>query len=644
MTVGLADWMVVGFFLVALILIRRFQHQIRAESLEGYRRAAGGLSFLSLAALSRLYFGLGWFEGVPFVSETLFFDLAYWIVVIAGGALLVTGVAEWLPLARSRRRYSADRIARLELLRRVEQLVGVENRLDNVLANTLHYMREAMSLTSGAVFKLSAAGDRLTMVASTSGFPVEPHLLEQTIRLRMRDHWGERSPAAVGRRLLEVLPPELDRPILSLPIEVRQHSVGFFVFWDKAGREIDTDDRLILRLAVDVIARKIDMDRLVIHNRSNLDRQLWFEQMDATVAEAADTRQRFVALARGLARQASFDTLAVTVMTPDSRGLVRYTYGTSGQVLVEKGRSPVSPEAVTAPAFHSGQTVVHHDLTPDRQPTRDEIITPGAVRSILAVPIPIGDHGRIVVTLAAERRGAFGSTVQALIRRLRPIIVSVVLPDIVEATSRRDLRRLEKLTRLVQMSAEPEPEKAVLQAVACLAAEESGADLVRIALLDESGKFLESKALAATVPLQGMIPADGQMILSLMPLHERALQTGQPQFVGSAPGSSALTDIEARQAFTEGVGAAAIVPLVNAGESTGVISMAGLKPDSSLVVDSRMQLFAEALAAAAALKMTSFEAGERRLPNRLSPVRGTTDGHRWTPDLITVSERAQVDV
>ena len=146
------EWFAVGFFLVSLILFRQCEKPIKAESVEGYRRLMGGLILLSLTALARLYQSIGMLQQVPFLSETIFFDLVYWVMVIAGGAMIVSGAAHWLPLARQNKQLSQVRIDRLDLLRRIEQLIGVENRLDTILTHALQYMIEASNLGSGMVF------------------------------------------------------------------------------------------------------------------------------------------------------------------------------------------------------------------------------------------------------------------------------------------------------------------------------------------------------------------------------------------------------------------------------------------------------------------------------------------------------------
>ena len=137
-----ADWPMSVFLLIALVLVRGFQKQIKTVSTRSYDNIAGGLVVLVIAAVARIYHATGLLESVPFLSETVFFDLAYWIGVITGATLVISGVADWLPLARDYRRYHRSRIEHLDLLRKVEQLVGVENRVETVLSTTLQYMVE----------------------------------------------------------------------------------------------------------------------------------------------------------------------------------------------------------------------------------------------------------------------------------------------------------------------------------------------------------------------------------------------------------------------------------------------------------------------------------------------------------------------
>jgi len=472
--------MIAVFFLMALVLVRGFKAQIKADSTDSYDNIAGGLTVLALTAVARLYSALGMFEGVPFLSETVFFDLAYWICVITGSTFIISGVANWLPLARYHRQYNRSRIEHLDLLRKVQQLVGVESRLDTVLATSLQYMTDQMSFAAGAVFKCSPVSGVLTLEATTREFPVDPRLLN-----RVRLDTSARRFHGLGFRhnsdcLLCGLPVELDRPGVTLPIMVGHRPVGFFLLWDNRGEEINSDDRLTLRLVADVIARKIDMDRLVLQHQSGKRRETWAIRLQEAVTSVADSRKRFAALSRILAERISFDNAALVSLDEVGKKMTRFSSGADGRVLVETGLPLPPGSSLTAAAVYAHQTVVYSDLDDAHQPDRAEIITAGDVKSLLAFPLPLEDRTSAVLILTSRQKAAFGPWIQRELQSLGSLLALVVLPEAVGNIRAREGARLEKLHRFSSIANSAESQPAIMETAAKMISDELNADLVRI--------------------------------------------------------------------------------------------------------------------------------------------------------------------
>jgi len=112
--------------------------------------------------------------------------------------------------------------------------------------------------------------------------------------------------------------------------------------------------------------------------------------------------------------------------------------------------------------------------------------------------------------------------------------------------------------------------------------------------------------------MTGMVPANGQMILSLMPLHEQVLNTGQVVLVDETTVETAMSGIERRQAFTEGIRSAFLVPAMVRDGAIGVISVAGLKDEPTITPGKQSRIFIQAIAG-------QLAAGFERTTSRLQP-------------------------
>ena len=605
-----ADWSVSVFLLIALVLVRGFEKQIKTVSTRSYDNIAGGLVVLAIAAVARLYHATGLLESVPFLSEMVFFDLVYWIGIITGATFVISGVADWLPLARDHRRYHRSRIQHLDLLRKVEQLVGVESRIEKVLSATLQYMSEQMSFSAGAVFKCSYSRRLLSLEATTGEFPIDPRTLNQV----------ELSPAAIWSNHREIgpdpsavlsnLPQELGRPLVTLPVVVRRRPVGFFLLWGDSIEGIIPDDLLTLRLVTEVIARKIERDRLMLLHRAEDRRWAWRDRLEATIGQGGDTRQRFTVLAKSLADQVSFDQASLMVIDRNTTSARRYSCGTSGRVLVEAGLPwPPSGRLVTT-AVETGQLMAYHDLDDKHQPDPAEIVVGDTVRSLMVIPFSDGERLMSVLILASRQRATFSPMIQRQMRSLTSLVNSVARPEVESGLRREENLRLQKLRRLWTLAQTEAQREAMLEQAAMAISDETGADLVRVSLLDETGSFLESQALITAGAQAEIVPANGQMILSLMPLHEQAMNAGQPVVLDESTVETVMSGIERRQALVDSVRSVLLAPLMHADRVVGIISIGSFAGTS---LDQTGQTFVMAVADQLAVAMD--RSGQQMVPS-----------------------------
>ena len=135
-------WIVPLIPLLALVAVLKLKRQVSAEGSSSYYQIISGLIILSVVSVAQTYYAQGLLASVPFLSEPVFNDLISWIATITGATFLVSGVTRWLPLSRAYRKYNRERVLKLEFVKKVEQLVGVETRLDEVLDKTLEHMLE----------------------------------------------------------------------------------------------------------------------------------------------------------------------------------------------------------------------------------------------------------------------------------------------------------------------------------------------------------------------------------------------------------------------------------------------------------------------------------------------------------------------
>jgi len=642
------EWYAAGFFLIVLIIFRQCENAIKAESSEGYVRLAGGLAILSLTALGRLFQNIGMFQQAPFLSETVFFDLTYWVLVIAGGAMIASGAAHWLPLMRRNNQINQAKIARLDLIRRIEQLTGVENRLDVILTNALHYMQEAFNPGPGIVCKCS--GDcRLVRVVSVSpDFKGNAQDIGQTVASRVKARQAAGKTMDPMRFLGDCLAQEQGRPVVTIPMEVAGHVIGMFAFWSRDREELDSDARLILQLAADIIARKVVIDSLNLRIRSQEDYIVWQEQTRASVEKAPDTRLKFTALSKAISERLTMPCVSLSIVNSGGR-TSRFTWA-DGRALIESQLPQPSNENLVAVAINRGQPLVYRNLSQVPEARRAEVLVAQSARSLAVLPFRIAENVNVVLTLSCNRENAFDGSRIAEIGSLSPLITALLLPDLLQEARRREGSRIERLSEVLRAIDFQESRQSVLSALAGLLTEEYNADILRLSLTDESGMFLESQVLVTAESRRCSVPADGRIILSLAPVHERVLMTGLPVVISRQEMSERLSDIEISQTLAEGVRQMVIIPIVKDERNIGVMTMGSINGELAGVADPGGLASAEIVAAIVSEYLTFEGRGtEKTLPqttrwNRLKTTTSAGESGVFAGGRSRVERRSYADI
>ncbi|MBD3258366.1 hypothetical protein GF377_08020 [candidate division GN15 bacterium] len=589
-------------FLLALVMVLKLREPIRAYNRESYHHIAGGLTILAISALARVGNDLGIFQAVPFFSEAIFYDLALWITGITGASLLVAGVTTWLPMARKHQRHSESRLRRLELLKHVEQLVGVENRLDQVLDRSLSYMVDHFGLAGGIVAKYSNRDDQLVPVGKSGGTTISDDMIAD-IRVDLNAVQGE---LVLNRkeslRLLADRPSGMPKPWRVLPIIVGHRLAGVLVLWADRVRSYQAEDDLTLRLVVDIIVKKIEQDRLTLRAQAAEQTRVLQTELTRSVSTASEPKEAFAGVVGVLRRHMPVAYAALSILGRDGSIERRYSMGSDKRVLLESQLPRPQAGSLTAGAFDRGETVVIADLRAERRPLLSEIVVDIDTRSLVAVPVMPAKGITAVLLLAADEPRVYNSRHQRQLAGAAIALMGLVSLDRSTAEHRVTERRLSQLVRLTDMVGHDATSKLIPEAASTLAMEPL-IEAVRISVVEDAGSFLKSQALVAEPGGEGLVPADGSLVMSLLPLHREVLQSGKTTVSAAIPADDSPARIEMRQMFGMQPAAVIIAPIAPRGKTVGTVSAAVRRRNSPGEIDPSVVQFVEAVATALAAAM-----------------------------------------
>ncbi|MDH4156621.1 MAG: hypothetical protein OEW00_05035 [candidate division Zixibacteria bacterium] len=574
MGVEVFDLWVTVMGIAALVLVARFRRQLRAEHRQSYDYIGGGLVILTLVSLTRMYHNLGLFDSISFVSDPLFFKLISWIGIITGITLTVSGIADWLPLSREYRRCGEARIRRLELIKRIEQLVAVESRLPVVLRKGLQYMIGEYGLNRGGVYIYSRRARRIVRLSTFPDTNPAPGDLDSL--LAGRTVFCEATDCRLNLELiLRQWPASEVKPAILLPVDVDDRPVGFFLLWGDGAR-LTTDDRINLKIASEIMGRKIQLDRQQRRINYLRERQELRRRMRQAVDRRKEIKDNMVRLMRAVRETIDFDFAALTI-AHNPQDVQRFSVGENDTLLKEMGLDFTTFQNQLRRLPRRGRPTAIADGEKQAEDICGRLLDDNAMRCQLSFPLTVAGSLDGILTIASKQPDKFSSADAAVLADAADFLQELVA----EEKLRQDLQERERmqvaLNGFLADVALGLDAGEVLDRAAAMLSEELKTTIVRISTFDPDAFFLNSRSLALQRPLQKMTPADGHMILSLMPYHSLVRDTARLMMVNQENSDNKVGEAEATQCFCKELKSALLVP-VKAGETVlGVISLADIR-------------------------------------------------------------------
>jgi transcriptional regulator with GAF, ATPase, and Fis domain len=603
------------FFLCALMLVARFKRQLSSENREGYRSISGGLVILTLMILSNVYQQMGIFDTLPFVSEPLFYQLFFWIGIITGLTFLISGMAHWLPLSHSYRRLDSAPVRRLEFIKKVSQLVGVEKRLPVILSQTLQYMVEHFGFLKGAVYVFAQKRKTLIFIASAgTGQIAEPDLK----RIEFENDCDQKlvkDDSSFSASIIKELPPSMPIPGLALPLIVTGKLSGLFLLWHDQKVAGNHHNNVDLKLAVDIIARKVELDKLRLAEEFRNRQQAWLQSFSQVVDSQQCIKDSLPQMAKWIKEKIPAELISMTIIY-DGKNLQRLTVGPDGTLLAEKGLDLPSDRFLEY-LLKRNQPLVLKDVRYKTTVPIDKMIYNAGMRSLVAFPLVHGRMAAGCILLASPQANRFTRWEIELMKNAIPWFENLAASEIYRARVSMRERRLERLVDFLSDCGRTAGLQELFQKATELLSQELKTSVVRISTYENGGTFLKSRALSVLRPIEGIAPADGHMILSLMPNHEQVRDTGQLMLINPQTTDREIAEAEATQIATRDLKSALLIPVKVDEEVVAVISLAETRSWNRYPYSEIDILFASSIAKA--LSLTIQTAIRDRANTRVRP-------------------------
>lgn len=574
------DAMMPVLFLAALFLIRAARPALVNVDPPGYKKLSAGISLLAGLSVINLYAKLHLITTVVGLVDASSIEFIGWFGALLGVSLAASGVSSAMPLIKQYREGLIVLGRNREFIDRVQIMADNEDMpIDNLLARSARDMAATFTVESYTVltFSQSTKNMALRIVAcsddATSGkFCALADFDKSAFLAIARGETASLSQTLLSDRISGVRYPDK-----MVPIEVQGRSVGYYLLWDSKEESLESKAEVAsaMRTAADIVARRIERDRLRLKAGALSSWTALISRLNKQGRTGGSVAEILPELHSGLSELTEVDTTIVAVLDLSSKKLNRFSVGKTGSVLLERNLNLPSADKA-APAQESDicrVTIDNLGRSNGTAETRRLLLTPYLSRgSLSSYGITINHNTVALVGYYSERTAAFTRHDQELLYSLCSLIGEAVARESIHTGIRGTDSGLSSLRQLITGLSAVSGSQVELQSIASFLLRNNNICAARISLLD-GPEFLQSKALACRNVRSEVLPAGGTQVLSLMPGHQRTLNSGKPVLIGQKETVDFCSLAEATQMLDSSVLSALVCPILIEGEIAGTLTL-----------------------------------------------------------------------
>lgn len=554
--------------ILSLLVLLRLRRYIGSGEGHGYTQMVLGLTVLATAAIARGHFLMGNLDVIPFVGDPLVFRLLEWMAVIAGSILLVSGISEYLPAARHARRYSEERFRRLELIKKMDQLVAVESREPDLFLKALDHIMAQYRMPAGAVFRygtdgslacLRAAGEYEAHADMVKGVSFDTEALGHSAI----------TPGG-GLAAVRDWPSSSRPPDLVLPIVVEGRLEAVYAF-QSVDMTLADEDLLNLKSSVDVLSRNILSRRYESRRLLKATERHWREQTARNMDYTVGLRPNLTRLAESFGAEISGATLIYLSRRKDRR-IDRCTVGANGAFLHEPGLTAdrISPAFVEVCCGKGGRLVrLEDDSTSD--------LAGLGLRRAAVAPLRPGSECQGALIVAWSDHVEVPPNILDRVSRTAPLLEPLAAIQSVRRENRQFEKRTATLIGLLQRATRQGDLADCIQQAAEVLTSELGTSMVRVSTYEADGRHLRSRGFSVSGACAVATPTDSVMDLESMPYHRLVRDTKRLMLINQEDTKRRIEREEARLIGSEQLRSALLVPVVVNDLVLAVVSIGDLK-------------------------------------------------------------------
>jgi len=563
MTQFILDMFFTMVFVLLFIFLVRIKERTFIENRESYRYTTTGISVLFFVSLLRLLNHQGWFEAVPFLSESIYFDLSEAIGIITGIALMIAGVSIWLPVKRRTISQADNRAEKSQLVQEILFETIQTKEINNIFDRIPKLICQNFDFSGAAVYRLN---HRKRHFLCTDLF--DPDDSAKKLDKLQFDTTNALTVLEDVNNVFGVTFPLL--------VEVKNNLQAVILFWREENIEVSADDRMALEKIERTLSFRIKTQyrrQKQIHIDDTLQ---YLRQMQTVTAMRKDIKSNLQNFHLLFNRALGAEYFSLAVLDRHRKNLRRYTIGMDRRVLLESGGCLPIENTQIESVLNERRSLLIQDISSGLTEV-DSLLASCGQRSLVALPIINYDRVIAVVTLGHPRVNYFKRRHQHRAEMMTAVMASAVEAEIGRRTvyeRDRYFGAIAAFDSIIQNSTDMDM---VLKAATDLLMENVGTTMVRISVLDKSRTDLHTRSLKSVRPFDDIKVEKTVISKEMTPWHMMAIEENRPLLINQNDPETVMNVNEAGALVFKNMQSALIVPIVVNGYTYGLITLGEMR-------------------------------------------------------------------
>ena len=605
------DLLFCSVFVIVLAILTGFRKTVFQKDRAAYRRIIIGLMFFTGFSLVQLAGHQGWFSGIPYMGDTAGRKLVEAIGIVGGLIFILSGIGAWLPsIARGREdRRKVNK--RYFCLKMIADALDRGKDLNETYGLVINCLSSYLGFERCTAHKYSTRRDML-ILSGAAGFEAGQSYYADRIDLsqsELKAMLYRPTPTIVTNEMLPDFS-ETDKPQLVVPIAFNGRLYGAYFCW--TGEKISTDDDLLdfLTVAGALTGKHTYNHVMRVKHDYHYDQQRALTNLGEICNQSSSVTEMVPGLFQVIRELVRAEYLSVASLDNSGENMIRYTIGSSGRMLLEKGISRQTRGTDVFNVFEMGRPIIETEIRAnDKSGEKDGLFLSCGMHSKLMCPVKSGNKVIGVLTLGHSHPGHFTRYHLNRIEGMVDLIAGVLRREQLYRSLEVKEENMLRLQLMQRQMLDGTPTQSFFNDACEMLAKRMKCTIARISLLDKNKNHLVSQACRTIREMGHELRESESIPLSLLPWHRTALDAGKLMLINQADPESRMPPQESTSALVPNLKSAMLVPIMLNDKVRGIISIGESRNWNRRAFGASDLVFAKDLAAkcSVALRMKQLE-------------------------------------